>query len=112
MCVTDPANKELTGENSAASRVERIRSALTRLFAPELLDIIDDSGLHAGHAGARPGEATHVRIRMRAAAFSGLSRVARQRAVNEALAPEFERGLHALALELSAPETQGPETER
>ncbi|MES1203681.1 MAG: BolA family protein, partial [Pseudomonadota bacterium] len=38
-----------------------------------------------------------------AAAFAGLSRVARQRAVNEAVREEFASGLHALALELKAP---------
>jgi BolA protein len=105
MCVTDPANKELTGENSAASRIERIRVVLTQRFAPASLEIFDDSGLHAGHAGAHPGEATHVRVRMCATEFAGLSRVARQRAVNEALAQEFALGLHALALDLSAPQT-------
>jgi len=106
MCVTDRANKELTGEKSTSTRIERIRATLAQRFAPDALEIIDESGLHAGHSGSRPGEITHLRIRLRAAAFAGLSRVARQRAVNEALASEFAQGLHALALELSAPEAE------
>lgn len=59
--------------------------------------------MHAGHAGARPGGETHYRLRVVAAAFEGLSRVARQRLVYQALAPEFETGLHALSLDLKTP---------
>jgi BolA protein len=104
MCVTDPANKELTGEKSTPTRVDRIRAALDLRFTPLSLEVIDESDRHAGHAGAVVGEVTHVRVRMTSAVFAGLSRVARQRAVNEALAAEFAAGLHALALELAAPE--------
>lgn len=104
MCVTDPANKELTGEKSTPTRVDRICAALGQRFTPLALEVIDESNRHAGHAGAAVGEVTHVRVRMTSAAFAGLSRVARQRAVNEALAAEFAGGLHALALELAAPE--------
>lgn len=103
MCVTDDANKELTGEKSPAARIARIDAALRAQFAPLALAVIDESGAHAGHSGAQPGEVTHVRVRMTSGAFSGQSRVARQRAVNAALAAEFAQGLHALALELDAP---------
>lgn len=103
MCVTGDANKELTGGKSPAARIERIEAALTAQFAPLTLTVIDESSAHAGHSGARPGEVTHVRVRMTSAVFAGLSRVARQRAVNAALATEFAQGLHALALELDTP---------
>ncbi len=63
----------------------------------------DDSALHAGHAGARPGGETHFHVRVVAPKFVGLSRVARTRLVNEALRAEFDTGLHALALTLRAP---------
>lgn len=86
--------------NPPLTRVERIEAALRAAFAPESVEVIDESGLHAGHAGARPEGETHVRVRMRAASLAGLSRVARQRAVNDVLAPEFAAGLHALALEV------------
>ncbi len=103
MCVTGDANKELTEVNSTKTRIERMTETLTAQFAPLALAVIDESGAHAGHGGARPGEVTHVRVRMTSAAFAGQSRVARQRAVNAALAAEFALGLHALALELDAP---------
>lgn len=72
-------------------------------FSPATLEIEDQSGAHAGHAGARPGGETHFRVRMIAEAFSALSRIERQRAVQKALHGEFDAGLHALALDLKAP---------
>lgn len=64
----------------------------------------DDSSKHAGHAGARPGGETHYRLRLVSTAFAGLSRVARQRLVYDALREEFDTGLHALSLDLKTPE--------
>ena len=85
-------------------RATRIDTALRQAFAPTLLQVTDDSARHAGHAGAAPGGQTHYSVLMVAAAFTGLSRVARSRAVHDALAGEFAGGLHALALTLRTPE--------
>ncbi len=85
------------------SRHSRIVDILTRAFAPERLEVEDESARHAGHAGARAHGETHFNVSMAAAAFEGMSRVTRSRAVNEALAGEFEDGLHALSLTLRAP---------
>jgi BolA family transcriptional regulator, general stress-responsive regulator len=85
------------------NRQSRIIDILTRAFTPERLEVEDDSARHAGHAGARAGGETHFNVRMAASAFEGISRVARSRAVNEALAAEFAGGLHALSLTLRAP---------
>ncbi|MBW4023191.1 MAG: BolA family transcriptional regulator [Proteobacteria bacterium] len=85
------------------SRQSRIADTLTRAFSPQHLEVEDDSARHAGHAGAGAGGETHFNVRMAAASFEGMSRVARQRAVNEALAAEFAGGLHALSLTLRAP---------
>jgi BolA protein len=86
------------------SRETRIRHILLAEFAPLALTVQDDSRLHAGHAGNPDGRGeTHYTVVMTAAAFSGQSRVARSRAVHDALAPEFATGLHALALRLKAP---------
>jgi BolA protein len=63
-----------------------------------MLEIDDESHLHAGHAGAAPGGETHYAVRIRAAALASLSRVERHRAVNNALAAEFASGLHALSI--------------
>jgi len=87
------------------TRADRIRSALITSFSPSELDVVDESHLHAGHAGARPEGETHFSVRIRAAALDPLSRVERHRAVNSVLQPEFDAGLHALALKVE-PTTQ------
>ena len=86
------------------SRAERIRTAIERGFAPATVEVLDESHRHAGHAGARPEGETHYRVRAVSAAFVGMTRVARSRAVHELLAGEFHTGLHALSLSLQTPE--------
>lgn len=86
------------------NRAARIEAAIRSAFAPADIAVQDDSALHAGHAGARPGGETHYTLRIVADAFAGQNRVARSRAVHAALAPEFEAGLHALSLRLLTPE--------
>ncbi|HTX49612.1 MAG TPA: BolA family protein [Caulobacteraceae bacterium] len=76
---------------------------LTEAFAPSHLEIVDDSHRHAGHAGARPGGESHFNVVIRATAFEGLSRVARQRLVNAALAEELAGPVHALSIKALAP---------
>ena len=89
------------------TRKTRILDTLTRAFVPMSLTVVDDSARHATHRGleasaGKEGE-THFNVVMVAECFSGMNRVARARAVNEALAEEFASGLHALSLTLSAP---------
>ena len=84
------------------TRSQRIHQLLTEEFSPSLLEIVDDSHKHAGHAGARPEGETHYTVRITSANFEGLSRVAMQRAVLSALQPEFESGLHALSIKASS----------
>ena len=60
---------------------QRIVARLTEELDPIVLDVIDESDRHAGHAGARPGGGTHYRVRIVSAKFAGLSRVARHRIV-------------------------------
>lgn len=76
---------------------DRITAHLAAL-APLELEVIDESENHRGHGGWREGGETHFRVIIRSAAFDGLGRVARHRLVNAQLAPEFARGLHALAI--------------
>jgi BolA protein len=85
------------------NRAQRIHATLTQAFAPAVLEVQDDSHLHAGHAGAAPGGETHYSVRLVSPAFAGLGRLARSRAVHATLADEFAGGLHALALKLQAP---------
>lgn len=82
---------------------EQIRAKLADALAPESLDVIDESALHAGHVGARPEGETHFRVEIVAAAFTGLSRVERQRLVYKILAEELADSVHALALSARPP---------
>jgi BolA family transcriptional regulator, general stress-responsive regulator len=80
---------------------QELAKRLTELFAPSALEVLDESAEHAGHAGSNgQGHGTHFRVRMASTQFEGKSRVACHRLVYDALKPQFERGLHALALEL------------
>ncbi|ANP46436.1 hypothetical protein ATE48_11165 [Candidatus Viadribacter manganicus] len=90
----------MTEHKTQLSRASRIETQLRELFSPVHFVLTDQSSQHAGHAGARPGGETHYHLSMHAAAFQGLSRVARQRLVYDALREEFDTGLHALTLDL------------
>jgi BolA protein len=80
-----------------------ITEKLTKAFAPESLSVVDESHLHAGHAGARPGGETHYRVYIVSDAFRGKSRIERHRMINAALTDELAGGVHALAINASAP---------
>lgn len=82
---------------------DRITQTLTDVFRPLSLEVIDESHLHVGHAGHRPGGETHFRVRIIAGMFSGKSRLETHRMVNTALADELAGGVHALAIEAKAP---------
>jgi BolA protein len=77
----------------------RLREALT----PTVLEVLDESAAHAGHAGANGlGYGTHFRVRIGGPAFAGRTRVAQHRLVYDALQKFTEAGLHALAIEIKA----------
>jgi len=80
-----------------------ITQKLTEAFGPARLDVLDESHLHAGHAGHRPGGETHYRIYIVSEAFRGKSRIERHRMINETLSSELQGGVHALAIHASAP---------
>lgn len=81
---------------------QRIRDRLEAAFAPEALEVINESAMHAGHAGDDGTGESHFRVRIRATAFGDMSRIARHRAVHSALGAELVGRIHALALEISA----------
>lgn len=78
-----------------------IEGTLRAAFDPITLTVIDDSHLHAGHAGAREGR--HFTVRLCSERFVGLSRLARHRLVYDALAAWMPRGIHALVIDAQAP---------
>ena len=77
-----------------------IEAALRAALEPSAVEVVDDSHLHAGHAGAREGR--HFTVRVTSPRFDGLSRVARHRLVYSALASLISDGIHALAIEARA----------
>lgn len=78
-----------------------LQSVLAEALQPELLEVRDDSHLHAGHAGAREGR--HFAVRIVSARFAGQSRLARHRLVYDAAASLIASGIHALAIDARAP---------
>lgn len=69
---------------------------------PEQVEIIDDSAMHAGHAGARDGGG-HFRLRIVASCFLGISVIARHRLVYDALGSLMKREVHALSIDATPP---------
>jgi BolA family transcriptional regulator, general stress-responsive regulator len=82
---------------------EAIVAKLSAKFAPTILEVIDESARHQGHAGSRPEGETHFRIRIVADSLSGKSRVEQHRAIMETLADELQDRIHALAIEVRTP---------
>ena len=80
-----------------------ITNKLREAFAPESLEVQDESHLHEGHAGHSAGGETHYRVYIVSAAFKGKSRVERHRMINAALSAELAGSVHALAIHAKAP---------
>lgn len=78
---------------------ELVEARLRERLAPVALEVIDESHLHAGHGA--PG--SHYRVRIVSPRFRGLSRVAAQRLVYEALGDWIGGAIHACAVTASAP---------
>ncbi|MDR0808164.1 MAG: BolA family transcriptional regulator [Gemmobacter sp.] len=78
---------------------DEIHARLTAAFAPDVLDIQDDSEKHRGHGGWREGGETHFTVMIRAPGLASLSRLERHRAVHRALG-EMTARIHALALDI------------
>jgi BolA protein len=89
-----------------ASIREQIESRLQPL-RPSVLQVVDDSAAHAGHAGAaahaaRGGDAsegTHFEITVVSAAFAGKPAVARHRMIYELLDELMTTRIHALKID-------------
>ena len=91
----------MTVKPAGLPHASELQARLTERLAPDLLEVIDESAAHAGHAGAGDaGYGTHFRVRIAAPDFAGQSRVAQHRLVYDALHDFLQRGLHALAIEI------------
>lgn len=90
---------------STAPMTDRIVDRLTTALRPTRLDVSNDSAQHAGHMGDDGSGETHFSVTIESAAFTGLSRIACQRLVNQALADLMAPGgIHALAIRAKAPD--------
>lgn len=83
------------------TRGERIEDRLRAAFSPRVLEVVDESERHRGHAGYQEGGQSHFRVTIVADAFAGQSRIARHRAVHTALGRDLVAEIHALALNVS-----------
>ena len=85
-------------------RVEdEIRRKLKLAFAPERLEVVNDSHRHAGHHGSPQTGESHFTIKVVSGAFEGKSRIERHRMVNQVLAEELAGKIHALAVSALTP---------
>lgn len=83
------------------ARTREIELQLTARLQPTVLEVLDESAAHAGHAGANAqGFGSHFRVRIASPAFEGKSRVACHRLVYDAVQNFIDQGLHALAIEI------------
>jgi BolA family transcriptional regulator, general stress-responsive regulator len=82
---------------------QTITNRLREAFRPESLEVQDESHLHEGHAGHRPGGETHFRVYIVSQAFKGKTRLERHRMINASLSSELAGSVHALAIHAQAP---------
>ncbi len=83
---------------------EGMEHKLVAALSPSHIEIVDESDLHKGHMGARPGGETHFRMTIVSSAFEGLNRVARHQKVHDVLSEELAGPVHALSLALKTPD--------
>jgi len=98
------------GEHAELTMAQRIKTKLEAGLTPSLLEVIDESHKHAGHAHAAmsPGRAhgdggTHFQVKVISQAFAGKSRVDRHRTINALLSAELADTVHALSIDAKAP---------
>lgn len=80
-----------------------LRECLEQALHPTALDVVDESHLHAGHAGARDGRG-HFRVRVVSQRFAGQKPLARHRLVYQAVGELMTTDIHALSIQALTPE--------
>ena len=86
-------------------RIAMIRERLTDVFAPQRLEIIDESHKHAGHA--QSGGAGHFLVEIVSDAFADKNPIQRHRLVYDALGDVMNTEIHALSIKASTPAEAG-----
>lgn len=90
-------------DQDKTARLTRIESAIRESLSPEHLEVIDESHLHAGHAGAQSGLG-HFRVNITAEAFRNLRPLQCHRLVFDAVGDMMQTDIHALSIHASTPE--------
>jgi BolA protein len=83
---------------------DRIREKLAHGLQPLRLDVVNESGHHAGHAGDDGSGESHFRVMIVSSEFSGKNKIERQRIVYGLLAEEISHSIHALSIKAMTPE--------
>jgi BolA protein len=99
--MTTMSINEMPIHDMSLPTVAAIDAKLRAVLHASELQVIDESGDHAGHAGANAlGVGTHFRVRIASPLFATKSRVAKHRLVYDAMQNFIDQGLHALAIEI------------
>ena len=78
-----------------------MQQRLAEKLNPTVVEVVDESAAHTGHAGANgTGFGTHFRVRIASPLFTGRSRVAQHRLVYDALQEFIDQGVHAIVIEV------------
>jgi BolA family transcriptional regulator, general stress-responsive regulator len=91
-------------------RMTKIRERLEAAFTPDILEIVDDSHRHAGHAGAKDGRG-HFSVRIVSAKFIGTKTLERHRMIYAALGSLMQTDIHALSVNALCPDNTGKSAE-
>ena len=80
---------------------QAMQQRLAEKLNPTVVEVVDESAAHTGHAGANgTGFGTHFRVRIASPLFTGRSRVAQHRLVYDALQEFIDQGVHAIVIEV------------
>ena len=80
---------------------QAMQQRLAEKLNPTVVEVVDESAAHTGHAGANgTGFGTHFRVRSASPLFTGRSRVAQHRLVYDALQESIDQGVHAIVIEV------------
>ena len=88
------------------SRLDRLTERLRAALEPDLLEVVDDSHRHAGHAGAADGRG-HFTVLVVSKRFAGLNTLRRHRLVYESVGEMMTTDIHALSIQALAPGETG-----
>jgi len=81
------------------NKIDHIRDKLQQAFAPQYLEVIDESDQHIGHAGHQGG-GRHFAIHISAMSFDGMSTVEAHRLIYKALDEMIPDQIHALKIKV------------